>query len=60
MMPKAKKYFVDNKECFLKKINAQTPSNFINANHFQDKPYFGGHLVGHFEFLKTLNDASLA
>jgi len=29
-------------------------------DNFHYKPHFGGHLVGHLEFLKTLNDAALA
>jgi len=33
---------------------------YINIGYFHNKPRFGGHLVGHLEFLKTLNDASLA
>jgi len=33
---------------------------YINIDYFHNKPRFGGHLVGHLEFLKTLNDASLA
>jgi len=33
---------------------------YINIGYFHNKPRFGGHLVGHLEFLKTLNDATLA
>jgi len=31
-----------------------------NIDNFHNKPHFGGHLDGHLEFLKMLNDASLA
>jgi len=31
---------------------------FINLDRFQHKLNNGGHLSGHFEFLKILNDAS--
>jgi len=33
---------------------------YINIDYFHNKPRFGGNLVGNLEFLKTLNDASLA
>jgi len=29
---------------------------FIHVCHFQNKPHLGGHLGGHLEFLKNLND----
>jgi len=31
---------------------------YINIGYFYNKPRFGGHLVGHLEFLKTLSLAS--
>ena len=31
---------------------------FINFDRFQNQPHYGGHLSGHFEFLKILNDAA--
>jgi len=45
---------------YVSKIHWKQNNFYINIGYFHNKPRFGGHLVGLLDFLKTLNDASLA
>jgi len=52
-------YHSDHLTLLTESSKKTTNNNYvIHVGHFQNEPHLGGHLGGHLEFLKTLNDVS--